>query len=146
MADDGELQEKKVYGAERIYRTDGGNLSAGDCRTCSKEERTELKKVMFLIYSLGSGGAERVLLDTVNHLNQEKYELTLQTLFDEKAFSNQLREGIRYRTVFSVKKTVPKKILSGFVQYLMPASLVYRLFLKMITMWKLLSWKPFQPK
>ena len=44
---------------------------------------------MFLIYSLGSGGAERVLLDTVNHLNQEKYEITLQTLFDEKAFSNQ---------------------------------------------------------
>ena len=89
-----------------------------------------MKKVMFLIYSLGSGGAERVLLDTVNHLNQEKYEITLQTLFDEKAFSNQLREGIRYRTVFSVKKTVPQKILSGFVQYLMPASWVYRLFFK----------------
>ena len=63
---------------------------------------------MFLIYSLGSGGAERVLLDTVNHLNQEKYEITLQTLFDEKAFSNQLGRYSIQNGVFRKKNSAKK--------------------------------------
>lgn len=35
---------------------------------------------MFLIYSLCGGGAERVLVETVNRLPKDRYDVTLMTL------------------------------------------------------------------
>ena len=40
------------------------------------------KKILFLIPSLGHGGAERVLVNLANNLDTKKFEVTVQTLFD----------------------------------------------------------------
>lgn len=40
------------------------------------------KKILFLIPTLGHGGAERVLVNLVNNLDQNKFDITIQTLFD----------------------------------------------------------------
>ncbi len=53
-------------------------------------------KVLFLITNLGHGGAERVLTNLVNHMDQEKFDITVQTLFDVGIYQDKLREGIRY--------------------------------------------------
>ena len=42
-----------------------------------------MKKVLFLIHDLGHGGAEKVLVNLVNHMNREKFDITVMTLFDE---------------------------------------------------------------
>ena len=39
--------------------------------------------VLFLIPTLDRGGAENVLLDLVNHLDQNEFQITVQTLFDQ---------------------------------------------------------------
>lgn len=39
------------------------------------------KKLLFLIPTLGGGGAERVLVNLVNGLDKSKYDITVQTLF-----------------------------------------------------------------
>lgn len=39
-------------------------------------------KILFFIPTLMHGGAERVLINLVNNLDQNKYEITVQTLFD----------------------------------------------------------------
>jgi glycosyltransferase involved in cell wall biosynthesis len=85
---------------------------------------------MFLIYSLRGGGAERVLVDAVNHLDREKYEITLQTLFHDEAMYGLLDREVHYKTVFRIKNDKIKKLVSGFVQYVMPPSVVYRLFFR----------------
>ena len=38
--------------------------------------------VLFLIPTLGGGGAERVLVNLVNNMDKSKYKITVQTLFD----------------------------------------------------------------
>ncbi len=53
-------------------------------------------KVLFLITTLGHGGAERVLTNLVNHMDQEKFDITVQTLYDVGIYQDKLREGIRY--------------------------------------------------
>lgn len=40
------------------------------------------KKILFLIHDLGPGGAEKVLVDLVNALDREKFDISLRTLFD----------------------------------------------------------------
>ena len=50
-----------------------------------------MKKIVFGITSLGIGGAERVLVDIANKL-QEKYDITIFTLYGNGAVENQLNK------------------------------------------------------
>ncbi|OAS85144.1 glycosyltransferase [Metabacillus litoralis] len=46
------------------------------------------KKVAFYIESMVVGGAEKVLIDLVNNLNPDKYEVTVITLFKKSIYSD----------------------------------------------------------
>ena len=88
------------------------------------------RKVMFLIYSLCGGGAERVLVETVNHLDPEKYDITLQALFHDDTRAKLLAPHVHYRTAFRIRSAPLQKLVSGVVQYLLPPKWVYQWFLK----------------
>ena len=62
------------------------------------------KKLLFIIESFAQGGAERALLDIVNHLDSGKFDITIISLFRYSVFANyksmikiDLKPGIRYR-------------------------------------------------
>ena len=52
------------------------------------------KSVLFLIPTLGGGGAEKVLVNLANHLSQEKYEVTVQTLFKGGVHERNLKSHV----------------------------------------------------
>ena len=58
------------------------------------------KKILFLIPNLKHGGAEKVLVNLANALSPEKYDVTVQTLFDEGLHKLRLAFHIRYKTFF----------------------------------------------
>lgn len=55
-----------------------------------------MKSVLFLIPSLGGGGAERVLVNLVNNLDKTKYKVSVQTLFDIGVNRQYLDKDIEY--------------------------------------------------
>ena len=55
-----------------------------------------MKKILFLIPNLAHGGAERVLVNLANNLNPEKYDVTVQTLFDVGVNRQYLQSHVRY--------------------------------------------------
>lgn len=59
-----------------------------------------MKRILFFITSLAGGGAEKVLVNMVNHMDKSKYEITVQTLFDEGINKQFLYEDVIYRSVF----------------------------------------------
>ena len=58
------------------------------------------KKVLFLIPNLKHGGAEKVLVNLVNNLDPNKYDITLQILFDVGVHKKNLKPHITYKTFF----------------------------------------------
>lgn len=88
------------------------------------------RNVMFLIYSLCGGGAERVLVETVNHLNPEKYDITLKALFHDDTRAKLLAPHVKYQPVFNIRSPLLQKLVSGVVQYLLPQKLSYQWFFK----------------
>jgi glycosyltransferase involved in cell wall biosynthesis len=84
-----------------------------------------LKKVLFLINTLGGGGAEKVLVNLVNNLNMNKYDITVKTLFDIGVNRQFLNSGIKYEFVF-------KKVFRGNSQILklFPAKILYSFMIK----------------
>lgn len=70
--------------------------------------------ILFLIPTLGHGGAEKVLVNLVNNMNNEKYDITVQTMFDMGVNRKYLRKEIKY--------------IGGFPYYFRGNTIVYKLF------------------
>lgn len=81
--------------------------------------------VLFLIPTLDRGGAENVLVDLVNHMDQSKFKITVQTLFDKDSQKNRLRPGIEYKT-FLYRQFHGNSRLQAFL----PARFLYWLIVK----------------
>ncbi|NIQ13980.1 MAG: glycosyltransferase, partial [Candidatus Dadabacteria bacterium] len=73
---------------------------------------TRMIKVIHVIYSLGMGGAERVIVNYAKFLDREKYELIVCALTDGGPYEEDLKvAGVRY---FILKKKIGFDILIVF--------------------------------
>lgn len=84
-----------------------------------------MKKVLFLIPTLGHGGAEKVLVNLVNNIDKNKYKVTVMVLFNEGVNKQFLNDDVEYKYVF-------KKIIRGNVQLfkLFSPQALYKRFIK----------------
>ena len=62
-------------------------------------------KILFYIDTLNGGGAEKVLRTLVNSMDQTKFDITVQTTFQESA-KDFLCDGITYKYCYKKKNTV----------------------------------------
>lgn len=84
-----------------------------------------MKKVLFFIHNLGPGGAEKVLVNLANYLDQNKFEVTVMTLFDVGVNRQFLKPHVRYRYVFRRMFRGNSRLLA-----LLPPRLIHRRFIK----------------
>lgn len=59
-----------------------------------------MKKILFLIHDLGHGGAEKVLVNLVNNMDTEKFNITVMAMFGGGVNEQFLKPHIRYITIF----------------------------------------------
>lgn len=57
-------------------------------------------KILFFIENLSEGGAEKVLRELVNHMDQTKFDITVQTVWPCDA-QKYLAPGIRYKSMYA---------------------------------------------
>lgn len=84
-----------------------------------------MKKVLFLIPTLGHGGAEKVLVNLVNNLDKTKYDVTVQSVFGVGVNKQFLNDDVKYKCNF-------KRIIRGNVKlfsFISPERL-YKSFIK----------------
>lgn len=58
------------------------------------------KKLLFFHFDLKGGGAEKVLVNLVNNLDKNKYDITVQTLFGVGIYINELNKEIHFKCLF----------------------------------------------
>ena len=82
------------------------------------------KNILFLINDLGSGGAEKVLVNLVNNMNKDKYNITLRTIIDQGDNKKYLANTVTYESIFrkgfrGIKylHLLPKKYIYNKVAY-----------------------------
>ena len=82
-------------------------------------------KVMFLIHDLGQGGAEKVLVNLVNNMNKDLFDVTVTALFKGGVNEQFLSPDITYKTVFG-------KMIRGNKHFmkLLPPRILHRMAVK----------------
>lgn len=84
-----------------------------------------MKKILFLIHDLGPGGAEKVLVNLVNNLDKEKFDITVMSLFGGGVNQKYLAPHIRCINCF------PKPIRGNIhLMKLMSPDKLHRLLIK----------------
>lgn len=86
-------------------------------------------KILFFIPCLSGGGAEKVLCNLVNNMNQKKFDITVQTMEYEDP-EKYLVPGIHYKTVNRYKSKYAKKIFFIFFRICAELKLAYRFFVR----------------
>lgn len=81
--------------------------------------------VLFLIPTLDRGGAENVLVDLVNHMDQSRFRITVQTLFDQNSQKDRLRKEIEYKSFINHQFHGNSRLQSLF-----PAGILYRMIIR----------------
>ncbi len=92
------------------------------------------RKVLFLIESLSGGGAEKVLTTLVQHIDKERFEVTVCAISGGGKYEDAIKKQVKYRAILNDLKgeNVWEKwsyVLKHHLVYKwLPLSWVYRLF------------------
>lgn len=89
------------------------------------------KQVLFLIESLGGGGAEHVLVNLLRYIDKSKYNITIQTIVDTGVYKEKIQAlGCCYKTLVSSKNgLIGYKIRYWLIYKIMPVSFIYKFFI-----------------
>lgn len=82
-------------------------------------------KILFFIHDLMHGGAEKVLVNLVNNMDSDKFDITVMTLFNEGVHIKNLNQNIKYKYCFNKSFKGNSKILS-----LVSPQRLYKKFIK----------------
>ena len=92
------------------------------------------RRVLFLIESLAGGGAEKVLTTLVQHIDKERFDVTVCAISGGGKYEDAIRKIVAYRAILNEPKdgSVWKKWLYVLKHHLvykwLPLSWVYRVF------------------
>lgn len=86
-------------------------------------------RILFFIDTLSGGGAEKVLCNLVNNMDQSRFRITVHTLqeVDPKSY---LTPGIRYRAINRCKTPWGKKLFSYWLRLCAELNWLYPLYIR----------------
>lgn len=88
-----------------------------------------MTKILFFIDTLTGGGAEKVLRTLVNNMDQEKFDITVQTL-EAADPAGLLVSGIRYKAINRCKTGMGKKLCSYWLRLCAELKWLYPLYIR----------------
>ncbi len=95
-----------------------------------------MKKILFMIGSLGGGGAEKTLLELVKNLDKEKYDITVKTIHDKGIYRDEIKKYAKYESclkIYNKKDNTFTKVLAYVIikiMTLLPPYILYKLFIR----------------
>lgn len=94
-----------------------------------------MKKILFLIESLGGGGAEKVLSVLIKYINKKDFDITVCSITDIGIYADEIKQSVKYISILGNPQTrsfigrIIYKIKYKLVYTLLPTWLVYKLFI-----------------
>ena len=86
-------------------------------------------KILFFIDSIAGGGAEKVLRNLVNNMDQDKFDITVQTI-DHAPAEKYLRKEVRYKSINRFRNPLLKKVYQYWIRLCAELKILYPLYIK----------------
>lgn len=86
------------------------------------------KKILFLINSLRDGGAEKILVDIVNHLDPNKYDIEVRLIYKRGIYFDRLNRNVKLSFISGEIGTTHAKVVSRLLPIL-NSEILHRIFI-----------------
>lgn len=87
------------------------------------------KNLLFVINNLSVGGAETILVDTVNALCDD-YNITVHTVTNLGPFRERLSKKVRYRSIIKAKTNFFRRFFAYIISFIISPEFTYKHFIK----------------
>lgn len=87
------------------------------------------KKILFLINSLRDGGAEKILVDIVNHLDPNKYDIEVRLIYKRGVYFDRLNRNVKLSFISGEIETTYAKVVSRLLPIL-NSEMLHRIFIR----------------
>lgn len=95
-----------------------------------------MKKLLIFVDALYEGGVSKVLLDLLENINKDKYDITVMTLYNQGIYIDNVKKYAKYKYCFdipdaddnSLKAKLYRKYWGGMLR--LPESFMYKWFVK----------------
>ena len=95
-----------------------------------------MKKVLLFVDNLDEGGVSKVLIDLLENINREKYDITIMTLYINGIYKDKIKEYGKFKYCFdipepndnSLKANLYRKYWGGMLR--LPEKFMYKWFVK----------------
>ena len=95
-----------------------------------------MKKILIFVDSLNAGGVTKVLLDLLENINREKYDITIMALYNNGMYKDKIKEYGKFKYCFdipepndnSLKANLYRKYWGGMLR--LPEKFMYKWFVK----------------
>lgn len=93
-----------------------------------------MKKILIILPSLAIGGVEKVLINLVNELDTNKYDITIKTIYDCFDLEDSLNNNIKYSSFYTSSKNnkinfIKIRLYTFLLKKISP-SILYKLLIK----------------
>lgn len=89
-----------------------------------------MKKILFMIHSLNCAGAQRVLVDMVNNLDLDEYDVTIHTIRRSDELVPEIDKRIHIKNIINTEHKIIKQFVSYLIRRVLPLKWVYNRFIK----------------
>lgn len=87
------------------------------------------KKILFLINSLRDGGAEKILVDIVNHLDPNKYDIEVRLIYKRGVYFDRLNSNIKLSFISGKVGSFSARVVSRLLPIL-SSEVLHRIFVR----------------
>lgn len=85
-------------------------------------------KILFMIHDLSVGGAEKVLVNLVNNMDKEKFDITVLSIFGGGVNEQFLKPHIKYRSIFEKIFPGNSKVMKLFSPKLLHKFFIHEIY------------------
>jgi len=86
-------------------------------------------KVLFFIESLAGGGAEKILFTIANHINKDRFDITVSTVTMGGIYADQISKIVKFKPFIKTRNRLLYKILYHLIYFYLPLRMVYNLLI-----------------
>lgn len=94
-----------------------------------KRKQDKIIRILFVIDSLTGGGAEKVLQTLVNHMDPDRFDITVLT-FEDTDPEPYLKKGIHYRSIYRSRSRAGRAFFHALFRILAEAGIAHSLFVR----------------
>lgn len=85
-------------------------------------------RILFLINTLRGGGAEKVLVDLINNMPHDVYDITIHTIDNTGVYLDHLSKDVKYKTI-NRKKGFIRWFFNHILTFNLPAKRIYKKYI-----------------